>query len=100
MLVLKKYKIDIQYLPSLQSKMIKITLKILSIAGKKSQRYRLISTKIMRIRYLEITLIDKYFDTIQNRQKRQKLPHIRAIISTKKRQNDNTPTKILTITSK
>ena len=100
MLVLKKYKIDIQYLPSLQSKMIKITLKILSIAGKKSQRYRLISTKIMRIRYLKITLIDKYFDTIQNRQKRQKLPQIRAIISTKKRQNDSTPTRILTITSK
>ena len=96
----QKYKIDIQYLPSLQSKIIKINLKILNIHGKKSQRYHLISTKIMRIRDLEIRFIDKYFDTIQNRQKRQKLPQIRAIISTKKLQNDNTRTKILTITSK
>ena len=39
--------------------------------------------------YLDITKIDHYFNTIQERQKSQKLPQNHSLISTENRQNDN-----------
>ena len=83
-LVVKKLKSDTLYLPSLLSKRIKITLKILNIAGKNVKDTA--SYRRNDKNYLEITMIDNCFNTIQKSSKKSKITSTsRSNISTKNR---------------